>query len=139
MNDNERLLFCYGTLMPAGAAQAGREGFVPDAVRGRLYDPGYYPMLVDAHDAAAPWVEGYTRWVPVEALNGILDDYEGVAFSLYRRETVTTRAGLRAEVYVYAREIPAGTPGPFTRWDGKRRVSLLDLIQGREPIQEEVR
>ncbi len=131
------LLFCYGTLMPASAESADREGYTPDAVRGRLYDPGYYPLLVDAGDAAAPWVEGYIKVVSLEALAGILDGYEGVAAGLYRREQVATRAGWQAWVYVFNGAIRKDTPGPFTRWAGTRRVSLQDMLDsGVEPDDE---
>ena len=37
------LLFVYGTLAPESPEVAGREGWVADAVRGRLYDLGPYP------------------------------------------------------------------------------------------------
>jgi gamma-glutamylcyclotransferase (GGCT)/AIG2-like uncharacterized protein YtfP len=41
------LLFAYGTLMPADPVAAARQGWRRDAVRGRLYDLGPYPALID--------------------------------------------------------------------------------------------
>ena len=55
------LLFAYGTLAPEPADVASLEGWVADAVRGRLYDLGPYPALVDHDDENADWVEGYVR------------------------------------------------------------------------------
>ena len=46
-------LFAYGTLMPADAAAVARQGWTADAVRGRLFDLGPYPGLIDL-DAPAP-------------------------------------------------------------------------------------
>jgi gamma-glutamylcyclotransferase (GGCT)/AIG2-like uncharacterized protein YtfP len=110
------LLFTYGTLMPADPETAAREGWVADGVRGRLFDLGPYPALVDCDDPAAGWVEGYVRPADPAELNGRLDAYEGVAEGLYRRVASTTRAGRQVWVYVYARPIPATARGPLTRW-----------------------
>ena len=87
------LLFAYGTLGPADPEAAARGGWVADAVRGRLFDLGPYPALVDADDPAAGWVEGHVRPVDRRELEGRLDRYEGVDEGLYRRVLVTTRAG----------------------------------------------
>jgi gamma-glutamylcyclotransferase (GGCT)/AIG2-like uncharacterized protein YtfP len=110
------LLFAYGTLMPDDPGTAAREGWVADGVRGRLFDLGPYPALIDCDDPTAGWVEGYVRSADPGELNGRLDAYEGVDEGLYRRVVTTTRAGRQVWVYVYARPIPASAPGPLTRW-----------------------
>jgi gamma-glutamylcyclotransferase (GGCT)/AIG2-like uncharacterized protein YtfP len=76
-------LFVYGTLRQAGghamaqflASQARRIG--PGKVRGRLYDLGSYPGLVEAR-AENEWVHGeiYELPQPAETL-AVLDRYEG--------------------------------------------------------------
>ena len=53
------------------------EGWVPDAVRGRLYDLGPYPGLFDLDDPSAGWALGYVRPVTRDELEGPLDEYEG--------------------------------------------------------------
>src|SRR4051794_10876496 len=101
------LLFAYGTLTPDGPEAAARDGWEPDMVRGRLFDLGPYPALVDLDDPGAGWVEGYTRAVDLAVLEGPLDAYEGVPEGPYQRRPVTTRAGRRAWVYVHARPLPS--------------------------------
>jgi gamma-glutamylcyclotransferase (GGCT)/AIG2-like uncharacterized protein YtfP len=108
------LLFAYGTLVPRGAL---RDGWVADRVRGRLFDLGPYPALVDCGDPAAVWVEGFVRPVDDDELSGHLDPYEGVDEGLYRRAQATTEGGRRVWVYVYARPLPPGARGPLTRWE----------------------
>ncbi|MFO0909654.1 MAG: gamma-glutamylcyclotransferase [Isosphaeraceae bacterium] len=123
-------LFVYGTLAPDGPEAAARDGWQPDLVRGRLFDLGPYPALIDCGDPTADWVEGYTRPIAEELLVGSLDAYEGVAEGLYRRETVTTRSGQVAWIYVYARPLPASARGPMPRWTGRRggpRLADTDL------------
>ena len=56
-------LFAYGTLAPDGPEAASRGGWEPDMVRGRLYDLGPYPALVDVDDPEAGWVAGHVRAV----------------------------------------------------------------------------
>jgi len=73
-----QLLFAYGTLAPETSDVASLEGWMADAVRGRLYDLGAYPALVDHDDQDADWVEGYVRPVSLDQLTGSLDSYEGV-------------------------------------------------------------
>jgi gamma-glutamylcyclotransferase (GGCT)/AIG2-like uncharacterized protein YtfP len=109
-------LFAYGTLMPVDLEQAGREGWVKDAVRGLLYDLGPYPALVDVDDSEAEWVSGWVREVTTVELEGPLDAYEGVAEGLYRRVRAMTRGGRWAWVYVYNRDVPPGAAGPLLRW-----------------------
>lgn len=116
------LLFAYGTLAPDGPEAASRGGWSADSVRGRLYDLGLYPGLVELGAPAAGWVEGYVRSVGEAELRERLDPYEGVAEGLYRRDATTTRAGLFTWVYVYARSLPRGARGPLPRWDGRRGV-----------------
>ena len=115
-----RLLFAYGTLVPAEPGLRADEGWEPDAVRGRLYDLGPYPGLVDLDDPAAPWVDGFVRPVCDAELVGRLDPYEGVDEGLYRRDSTTTREGRPAWVYVYARPLPAVAIGPLDRWRDER-------------------
>lgn len=115
--DEPELLFAYGTLAPASAQDAAREGWREDAIRGRLFDLGPYPGLVGLDDPTAIWVKGYTRRVDPDELRGRLDAYEGVDEGLYRRVAATTRAGRRAWVYVYARALPATAREiPEGRW-----------------------
>ena len=112
-------LFAYGTLGPDGP-EAAAKGWTPDSVRGRLFDLGTYPALVDSDDPHAGWVDGHVCEVDPDILAGALDAYEGVPEGLYRRDEVTTRSGRRAWVYVYARPVPPGARGPLDRWDGRR-------------------
>lgn len=114
------LLFVYGTLKPRSPEDASRLGWAPDAVRGRLFDLGPYPALVDLGAPGADWVEGYVRPVAMDELAGPLDEYEGVAEGLYRRVEARTRAGREAWVYIPARPLPPGAVGPIARWDGPR-------------------
>jgi gamma-glutamylcyclotransferase (GGCT)/AIG2-like uncharacterized protein YtfP len=119
------LLFAYGTLAPEDASAARAEGWLEDAVRGRLYDLGPYPALVDHEEPSFGWVEGYVRGVSWEQLSGSLDSYEGVREGLYRRVETVTRAGRKVWVYVYARPLPPSAIGPIARWDSPKRVRLL--------------
>jgi gamma-glutamylcyclotransferase (GGCT)/AIG2-like uncharacterized protein YtfP len=119
------LLFAYGTLAPESADVARQEGWVADAVRGRLYDLGAYPALVDHEDQDADWVEGYVLPVSQDQLAGSLDSYEGVGEGLYRRVETTTRAGRQVWVYVYARPVPPSAIGPLPRWNSTKRVRLI--------------
>jgi gamma-glutamylcyclotransferase (GGCT)/AIG2-like uncharacterized protein YtfP len=110
------LLFAYGTLMPADPEIARRDGWSPDAVRGRAYDLGPYPALVDLDDPTAGWVEGFVRPVEEAELTGVLDRCEGVDVGLYRRVETTTRNNQCVWVYVYARPLPPSARGPIDRW-----------------------
>lgn len=116
--DAPDLLFAYGTLAPASAEDAARDGWLPDALRGRLFDLGPYPAVVDLDGPNAYWVEGYARYTDLGELRGPLDTYEGVGEGLYRRVPATTRAGRRVWVYVYARPLP---PGARELRDGRWR------------------
>ena len=126
------LLFAYGTLMPADREAADRDGWRPDAVRGRLFDLGPYPALADLDDPAAGWVEGFVRPVDRGELENRLDPWEELDQGLYRREETTTRASRRAWVYVYNRPLPPGARGPMDRWEGRRRApaSVVSRDQG---------
>jgi len=119
------LLFAYGTLAPETPDVASQEGWMADAVRGRLYDLGPYPALVDHDDQDAGWVEGYIRPVSLDQLTGSLDSYEGVGDGLYRRVEATTREGRQVWVYVYARPVPPSAIGPLPRWNSTKRVRLI--------------
>jgi gamma-glutamylcyclotransferase (GGCT)/AIG2-like uncharacterized protein YtfP len=126
------LLFAYGTLAPEGPDSAARGGWVADRVRGRLYDLGPYPALIDCGNAQAGWVEGYARPVDPIELTGQLDPYEGVDEGLYRRMAATTEAGRSVWVYVYARPLPPGVRGPLARWrppEGTARPTLSDPVR----------
>jgi gamma-glutamylcyclotransferase (GGCT)/AIG2-like uncharacterized protein YtfP len=118
-------LFAYGTLAPESPEAARAGGWREDAVRGRLYDLGPYPALVDHDDPRSGWVEGHVRTVTWEQLSGSLDSYEGVAEGLYRRVSVTTRGGLEAWVYVLAGPLPPAAIGPIERWQSRKRVRLI--------------
>ncbi len=122
-DDGPGLLFAYGTLGPAGPEEVARRGWVTDAIRGRLYDLGPYPGVVDVDDPGAGWVEGDVRPVDRRELLESLDSYEGVAEGLFRRVVATTRGGRRVWVYLYARPLPQWARGPFDRWSGPRMVS----------------
>jgi gamma-glutamylcyclotransferase (GGCT)/AIG2-like uncharacterized protein YtfP len=118
------LLFAYGTLMPLDFQSAAQDGWSADAVRGRLYDLGAYPALVDLDDRTAEWVEGFVRAVDRAELEGPLDAFEQVDEGLYRRVETLTRNEQRVWVYVYARPVPADAIGPLNRWGGRRRARL---------------
>jgi gamma-glutamylcyclotransferase (GGCT)/AIG2-like uncharacterized protein YtfP len=115
------LLFAYGTLMPDEPERAALAGWSTDAVRGRLYDLGAYPALVDLDDPAAGWVEGYVRAVDLAELEGPLDAWEEVENGLYRRQQTTTRYGRRVWVYLYTQPLPPDARGPLAHWHGARR------------------
>ena len=110
------LLFAYGTLAPADLDAALRHGWSADRVRGRLFDLGDYPALVDTDDPEAGWVEGFVRPVDVGELVERLDPYEGVNEGLYRRVATTTERGRHVWVYVYAQPLPRDAQGPMERW-----------------------
>lgn len=110
------LLFAYGTLAPSSPRKMADGAWVADAVRGRLYDLGPYPALVDHDDQEAGWVEGFVRTVDPIELKAALDPYEGVDEGLYQRVAATTRGGRSVWLYVYARPLPPQAHGPLTRW-----------------------
>jgi gamma-glutamylcyclotransferase (GGCT)/AIG2-like uncharacterized protein YtfP len=107
------LLFAYGTLQnPARrAAVIGRATpcrVVAEAsIRGVLYDAGEYPVLRPSA-AAEDRVPGVLLELDDGALE-CLDDYEGVASGLYRRERcpveLASGGAVDAWVYVYARSV----------------------------------
>jgi gamma-glutamylcyclotransferase (GGCT)/AIG2-like uncharacterized protein YtfP len=124
MDDGEPdLLFAYGTLGPRNARDSALGGWVPDAVRGRLFDLGPYPALVDLDAPDAGWVEGDVRPVSRRELVERLDPYEGVPEGLYRRASTITRAGRHVWVYVYLSSPPQYARGPLSRWPGPRGAS----------------
>jgi indolepyruvate decarboxylase len=118
------LLFAYGTLMPVDRLSAEQEGWSADAVRGRLYDLGPFPALVDLDDPGAEWVEGFVRAVDRAELEGPFDAWEQVDQGLYHRVETLTRNDRRVWVYVYAQPVPADAVGPLVRWSGQRRARL---------------
>ena len=108
---------------------AARDGWEADAVRGRLFDLGPYPGLVDLDDPGAHWVDGYVRPVDRGELIDRLDPYEGVDEGLYRREATTTRAGRPGWIYVYARPLPRVRPRADRAGEAPR-ASTPDLPSG---------
>jgi gamma-glutamylcyclotransferase (GGCT)/AIG2-like uncharacterized protein YtfP len=116
------LLFAYGTLMPRDRDSADRDGWRPDAVRGRLFDLGPFPALIDLDDPGAGWVEGFVRPADLQELETLLDPWEEVDRGLYRRTRTVTRASCLVWVYVYNRPLPSHARGPLDRWDGWRRA-----------------
>jgi gamma-glutamylcyclotransferase (GGCT)/AIG2-like uncharacterized protein YtfP len=119
-------LFAYGTLGPVDEVDAERRGWEADAVRGRLYDLGPYPALIDWDDPEAGWVEGHVRSVEPIELREVLDPYEGVEDGEFLRVVVRTRRGQAVWVYVYPHPIPGRAVGPLPRWEGPR----MDLSRG---------
>jgi gamma-glutamylcyclotransferase (GGCT)/AIG2-like uncharacterized protein YtfP len=115
MTEVNSLLFAYGTLMPTDPDGGASQGWRPDAVRGRLYDLGPYPALIDWDDPTADWVLGYVKTVEPAELEAH-DRYEDVESGPYRRALTTTRNNERVWVYVYERPLPANARGPFDRW-----------------------
>jgi gamma-glutamylcyclotransferase (GGCT)/AIG2-like uncharacterized protein YtfP len=118
------LLFAYGTLIPREALRLQSEGWVADAVRGRLYDLGAYPGLVDIDDPTAGWVRGYVRPVTIEELEGPLDRYEEVGLGLFRRVRTTTREDRNVWIYIYSRPLPPEKRGPLDRWPTTEGVTV---------------
>lgn len=110
------LLFAYGTLGPTNLEAATRDGWVDDAVRGRLFDVGPYPALVELNGRDARWVEGFVRAVSERELLERLDPYEAVDQGLYERVVATTRKGRRVWVYIYARALPSDARELFKPW-----------------------
>jgi gamma-glutamylcyclotransferase (GGCT)/AIG2-like uncharacterized protein YtfP len=123
------LFFAYGTLAPLDAEMAIAEGWEADAVRGRLYDLGPYPALVDLADQNANWVEGYVRSVTWELLTERLDPYEGVDTGPYRRVSATTRAGKEVWLYVYGQVLPTTAIGPTAKWNSSKRVRFFSPLE----------
>jgi gamma-glutamylcyclotransferase (GGCT)/AIG2-like uncharacterized protein YtfP len=121
-SDTSGLLFAYGTLTPDGPEAEAAGGWSADSVRGRLFDLGPYPGLVDLGNPSCGWVEGFVRPVDEAELRDRLDPYEGVAEGLFRRTAAATRSGRVAWVYVYARPLTPLARGPLARWVGIRGV-----------------
>jgi gamma-glutamylcyclotransferase (GGCT)/AIG2-like uncharacterized protein YtfP len=118
------MLFAYGTLIPGDLDQLRREGWVPDAVKGRLFDLGPHPALVDLDGAGAGWALGYVRPVEMEELEGPLDTYEEVSGAgLFRRVQTTTRAHRLVWLYVFSRPLPPYARGPIERWQAPAGVA----------------
>lgn len=129
-SDPPRWLFAYGTLGPVGNTRGGPARWEPDAVRGRLFDLGPYPALIDLDDTAAAWVEGHRRPVSLTELLLRLDPYEGVREGLFRRDITTTRSGQSVWVYVYQRPLPSTARGPIVRWNGSEGTRRDPALRG---------
>ncbi len=110
-------LFAYGTLGPPDQEAIEVDGWTADAIRGRLYDLGPYPILLDLDDPTAGWVEGHVRSLDSPERLSRLDAYEGEDFE---RRSVLTRSGLLVWVYHSIGPRPAHARGPIARWDGRR-------------------
>ncbi len=127
-------LFVYGTLLsgarhPMGARLAREARLLGDAtIRGRLYDLGHYPGLVEAEDAAS-LVHGevYTLNSPAASLLW-LDAYEGIskdaARNDYERRERTARMALGGDLtaWVYLYRAPVGGLSLIAdgRWTSRR-------------------
>jgi indolepyruvate decarboxylase len=122
------LLFAYGTLIPRDDERLASEGWVADAVRGRLYDLGAHPGLVDLDDPSAGWVEGYVRPVTLEELEGPLDRYEDVDSGLFRRVRTTTRLSRDVWLYLYSRPLPPESRGPLDRWTAPEGMAVTPSV-----------
>ena len=121
------LLFAYGTLTPRDPSTAAEEGWLPDAVRGTLYDLGPYPALIDLDGPDAGWVLGYVRSVSPEELKSF-DAWEDVDNGPYQRVETSTREQRRVWVYVYAQPLPAGARGPLSAWQPQRSTGSRQLV-----------
>ena len=117
--DRTDRVFVYGTLLPEPSDTDDR-AWVEDAVRGRLYDLGPYPGLVDLDDPTAGWISGCVRAVSPELLNGLLDEYEGVSEGLFARTRTVTRNGASVWIYVYNRPLDREARGFLESWEGAR-------------------
>lgn len=116
-------LFTYGTLGPRALGADFAGPWEADALRGRLFDLGPYPALIDLDDPSAEWVEGDARPVSTTELIESLDLYEGVADGHFRRERTQCRSGRVVWVYVFNRPLPPTARGPLVRWEGPGRAS----------------
>jgi len=126
-----RRLFAYGTIAPRSLEELEGFGWKPAKIRGRLFDLGPFPALVDGNDPEAPWVFGFVRKVRPEELETIFDPYEGTAEGLFRREPTWTSRGVPCWVYVYNRRLPADARGPMAKWSGLApEVSVLSRRLG---------
>jgi len=117
-------LFLYGTLMRGGAAHASfslheRLAHVADAsVRGRLYDLGGYPGLVDGDGR----VKGEVHRILDPAVLAELDRYEACdplheETSEYVRRAIALPAlGIEAWVYLYRGPLDRAVPLATSRW-----------------------
>jgi gamma-glutamylcyclotransferase (GGCT)/AIG2-like uncharacterized protein YtfP len=125
------MLFAYGTLVPQDEEKRRRDGWVLDAVKGRLYDLGSHPALIDLDDSDAGWVLGYVRPVEMEELEGPLDTYEEVSGAgLFRRVQTTTRSHRVVWLYVFSRPLPPYARGPIERWRAPAGVAGSVAPQG---------
>ncbi len=114
------LVFVYGTLKRGGSNHGFLMGerFLGEA----LTVPGYTLYTLDGYpgmvpDATAEGVLG-ELWLVTPACLAALDDLEGLAEALYRREPIQLQgpfATLAVETYLYARSI-AGRPHLGPTW-----------------------
>jgi len=128
-------LFVYGTLMSAGRDDLGRPmrarlaeagcSLGAATMRGRLYDLGAYPGLVDGADASDvvhgevfelddaaatfAWLDGYESIVP--------GDPDASEYARLIRSVVLASGGaIDAWVYLYLRSVERGLLRPAGRW-----------------------
>ena len=117
------LVFVYGTLKRGGSNHGFMDGqsFVGTAGTApgfALYDLGGYPGLVPAPGGASA-VSGEV-WSVSEACLARLDELEGTAEGLYRRERVPLAgpfAASEVQAYVYLRGTE-GRPLLGSEWEG---------------------
>jgi gamma-glutamylcyclotransferase (GGCT)/AIG2-like uncharacterized protein YtfP len=127
-------LFVYGTLLsgarhPMGARLAREARLLGDAtIRGRLYDLGRYPGLVEAEDAdGLVHGEVYTLNSPAASLLW-LDLYEGISKDVARNDyerrertvRLTSGGDMTAWVYLYRAPVRGLSPIADGRWTGRR-------------------
>jgi gamma-glutamylcyclotransferase (GGCT)/AIG2-like uncharacterized protein YtfP len=112
MKPPPHLLFVYGTLKRGGAnhpLMAGQKflGTARTTPGFTLYDLDGYPGMIataDDHDG----VKGEV-WAVDDATLARLDEFEGLAEGLYRRERIPLLAPFadrRVEAYLYTRDVP---------------------------------
>ncbi len=127
-------LFVYGTLLsgarhPMGARLAREARLLGDAtIRGRLYDLGRYPGLVEAEDAAC-LVHGevYTLNSPAASLRW-LDAYEGISKDVANNDYercqrvahLASGADMTVWVYLYRAPLRGLSPIAGGRWTSRR-------------------
>jgi gamma-glutamylcyclotransferase (GGCT)/AIG2-like uncharacterized protein YtfP len=124
-----RYLFVYGTLMAAAdhpmGRRLGREARLigPATIRGRLYDLGRYPALIESgtedglvhgevHELASP--ASSLRWL--DAYEGIVPGREAPYERLLRPVDLAAGARLEAWVYLYRRDVHRARHLESGRW-----------------------
>lgn len=110
-------IFVYGTLRRGQRADVGDQGgefICCDAIRGRMYDCGWYPG-VKVGEKDPPIVLGDVYRIRDGRLPPRLDKYEGYPH-LYDRVQVTSLGGRKVWVYVHNGDMADSTPVPSGNW-----------------------